>query len=92
MSYLSTTEIKEVYYDVAVNGKYLRDEESTEMMRYVTEKRVIDPAYAMFHDGSLPGAIRDLLYEGRTDYASVYAKNEKLLRKSMEKALAGLRG
>ena len=92
MSYLSTKEIKDVYFDVAINGKYLRDEQSIEMMEYVMQKRVIDLAYAMFHDGSLPGKIRDMLYEGGTDYASTYAQNGKLVDRYMEKLLSPIRG
>jgi len=87
MAYLSSDMVKPAYYDIAVNGKYLRDETSIEMMDYVMQERVIDLSYILYGTEKISGDIRNLIYKGEKDYASAYAKITESLSKDLDKRL-----
>jgi hypothetical protein len=71
MAFQSKKAVVPVYFETAINGKYLRDEESIEMIDYIMENRVID--YAIVSDlGGLTGRIEGSIFNNRGDFASIY--------------------
>jgi len=78
------------YYDVMLDGKLARDEDSVEMLDLLFESFAYDPALNLL--GSASG-VSGLLWtmntlvagQKSTDFASYYAKNEKAAIASIEK-------
>ncbi len=78
------------YYDVMLDGKLARDEDSVEMLDLLFDSFVYDPGMNFF--GNAAGT-NNLLWtmntlvagQKSTDFASYYAKNEKAAIASIEK-------
>ena len=74
------------YYDTALTYKYMRDEESSEMMDIILESRCYDPAY--INDwGSFAGQIHSVIYNGGTNLASKWSSTSKAFNKMRDKAI-----
>jgi len=75
-----------VYYDIALNTKSARDEESVEMMDIILGNRVIDFAY--LYDGWTGWVFKlgDFIKE-KDAFASKYASNETAMQKYYQKVL-----
>lgn len=76
------------YYDVVLNGKYLRDLDSSEMLEIAMAGIKID--FGWIHTYSLTSCsqslLRDILYSSHSDnFVSFYSKKEKSLNKMMGK-------
>jgi hypothetical protein len=89
MAYQSHKSVLPVYFDIAINGKYLRDEESIEMIDYIMENRVVELALANNY-GNLAGNILAAIYSGRGDFASIYEKAEAAVIKRLESIMESL--
>lgn len=74
------------YYDVALTYKYMRDEESAEMLSIILESRTYDLGY-VFDWGSIYTSIRSNIISGKNTFASSYAKLEKSFVKLMDKTV-----
>ena len=83
LAYQSKQSVLPIYFDIAINGKYLRDEESVEMIDYIMENRVIDLGLANDY-GNLDSRILDAVYKGNLAFASIYEKNGNAVRKKLE--------
>lgn len=88
MSSESALGLKPIYYDVALKGKYLRDETSAEMIEIIHNNRAFDPAwvYCLFI-GDLAQTPRNLLLSGKSDFMSYYKKREKMYNRNLEKLI-----
>ena len=76
------------YYDVVLNGKYLRDADSSEMLEIAMAGVKID--FGWIHTYSLSsvsqGLLRDILYNNKSaDFASAYKSRQKAMDKLMGK-------
>ena len=83
LSFLSYRDIIPVYYDVVLNVKMVRDEESVEMLKILFDSKVFDPAYIM--GLSLWGSWIDNIQNKKPDIVSVYEKAENTLIKTLNK-------
>lgn len=79
--------LQKAYYDVCLQGKFMRDEESTGMLDIIIKTRNYDIGY-IYNWGSLFTAFRTCITKGDTDFASKYTKSEKSAIKAMEKTIA----
>ena len=88
MCAVSSAKVIPAYYDIALKDKYNRDVQSAEMLDIIRDSLIFDVGYlnsfALSTAGHLFG---QLVREGRTDFASAYAKNEKVYLKKLEKML-----
>ena len=76
------------YYDVVLNGKYLRDADSSEMLELAMAGVKID--FGWIHTYSLgscsQGLLREILYNSKSsNFSSVYKSKQKALAKMMSK-------
>ncbi len=78
------------YYDIALKGKYLRDQESSAMLELSLVNVKIDFIwiYTYNMNSAAQGAIRDLLRNKKTDFTSFYASKEKTYQSSLEKLIS----
>ena len=84
MAIQSYIELTPAYYDVALERKYSRDEESIEMIDIALANRVYDIA-RIYSNLNVSGIFQDLAAKGSTDFASAFAKYEKSAKKRLEK-------
>lgn len=75
------------YYDVAITRKYMRDEESIEMLDIILQDRRYDLGY-IYNWGNLYANIRSIIIGGKDTFASTWEKGEKSFNTAMEKTLA----
>lgn len=71
------------YYDTAIKGKALRDEESIEMLDIIFENRIYDLGVT-FNIGSIYSMLNTLVFDGNINIASYYKKIEKKTQKSLD--------
>lgn len=81
------------YYDIVLNGRYLRDPNSAEMLDIAMEGIKID--FGWIYTYSLSSCsqefLRALLYDDRADeFSSVYKSRQKVLKKVVEKMVDGV--
>lgn len=72
------------YYDIALKGKYARDEDSAAMLDILFANRVYDLTQA-YGWGSMPASIKDLAVKGSTDLASLVASKQSSFDSAVEK-------
>ena len=72
------------YYDIALKGKYARDEDSAAMLDIIFANRVYDLTQA-YGWGSMPTSFRDLAVKGSTDLASLVASKQSSFDNSIAK-------
>ena len=74
------------YYDVAITRKYMRDEESIEMLDIILQDRRYDLGY-IYNWGNLYTNIRTIIIQGKDTFASTWEKGQKAFNTAMEKTL-----
>ena len=73
------------YYDVVLQGKISRDEESTEMLDVIFNNRVYDTGF-IFNIGGFGQEIYAISANGlNRDYATIWAKGKNRLNRTMDK-------
>lgn len=72
------------YYDIALKGKYARDDESSAMLDLLLINRAYDLGL-VYGWGSLPAEYNSLAYNGKPGLASLIAKKEKQINSAIEK-------
>jgi hypothetical protein len=85
LSYLSYKDILPTYYDVVLNVKMVRDEESVEMLKILFDSKVFDPAYIM--TGGFTSIWAENISQKKTDFVSTYEKQEKTILGSIQKKI-----
>ena len=88
LSYISYKDIMPVYYDVVLNVKLVRDEESVEMLKILFDSKVFDPAYVMGL-GLWTTWITNIESK-KTEIVSTYEKMENSLNRDMTKKIDAL--
>lgn len=89
MAYYGHEIISPEYYDKAIEGKSTRDVESIEMLDIILNNRMYD--LGLINDwGSLASSYNGLVFNGKTDYASMYSSKSKAAIKKLEKFLTSI--
>ena len=83
LSYLSYKDILPTYYDVVLNVKMVRDEESVEILKILFDSKVFDPAYVMGLDLWITWI--NNIEAGKNEIVSTYEKKENALTRALEK-------
>lgn len=78
--------LQEAYYDICLEGKFMRDEESKSMLDIILSTRNFDIGY-IYNWGNLYTSFKTSASSGNTDFASAYEKAEKAALAAMEKTL-----
>ncbi len=77
MSYLSAEMVTPVYFDMVVEGKYMRDTDSLDMIEnYIMSNRIFDIVMSN-RIGGLPDMILNLINTNQPAFASTYKRNTK---------------
>ena len=85
---VSSSVIIPTYYDVALKDKYNRDSQSSEMLDIIRDSLIYDVGYLNSFALDTAGHLFvQLVREGKTDFASAYAKKEKTFQKRLDKML-----
>ncbi len=79
--------LRPAYYDIALNGKYLRDEESIEMLDIVISERVYDLGLA-YGFGGITEIIQSLVSKGNTGLMSAMDSKTKSIQSAIDKVVA----
>jgi hypothetical protein len=80
------------FYDLAISGKYTRDEGSVEMLDLILRSRIYDPLYFNAWSGSLRDNLSSTLQKDNNDIASVYAKAEPKLTAALTDTVDKFKG
>ncbi|MBP3919421.1 MAG: extracellular solute-binding protein [Clostridia bacterium] len=89
MAEVSKYTLTPAYYDVALKGKYIRDEESAAMLDIILAQRSYDLG-GIFNWGNIHSTITGMAARKNADFASSYAKIEKSALKAIEKFIDSL--
>ena len=81
---LSAEYVIPAYCDIALKGKYSRDEESVAMLDLILDSRVVDLGDTVFCDKIRDGFMYTLFRSGKRDLSSEYAKNESVILRAIE--------
>ena len=76
--------LKPAYYDIALKGKYVRDEESEEMLDLIFDSKIYDLGW-LYQIGGYNEEIMNLYRNRKTDFISMYEKREEKAYKDIEK-------
>ena len=83
----SRKELTPAYYNVTLQGKITRDEESRDMLDLIFENRAFDIG-DIYNFGGFSEKVYRMSQTHNSDYASLYAKNEKLCQKILDKFIS----
>jgi len=86
MSAKSRYTVQEEYYNICLDRKYSRDEDSSEMLDIIFDNRVYDVG-AYYTLGNFSWDIIYMTMTDNTDIASIYRKSEKVANKQLEKLI-----
>lgn len=87
MAYQSHLYVRPAYYESTLRGKCVRDEESLDMLDYIFEHQVFDPAFYMT---SFSTDLRSLCEKNSTDIASMFAGKVEKYRGAIDKFVASV--
>ena len=88
MCAVNSAKVIPAYYDIALKDKYNRDQQSAEMLDVIRDSLIFGVGFLNSFALSTAGHLFvQLVREGKTDFASPYAKNEKVSLKKPEKML-----
>jgi hypothetical protein len=76
--------LKPAYYDIALKGKYIRDEESEEMLDLIFDSKIYDLGW-LYQIGGYNEEIMNLYRNRKTDFISMYEKREEKAYKDIAK-------
>ncbi|MDD4774167.1 MAG: hypothetical protein PHZ09_11305 [Eubacteriales bacterium] len=79
--------LRPAYYDIALNGKYLRDEESIEMLDIIISERVYDLGLA-YGFGGVNTVVETLVSKGDTGLMSLMDSKRKSIQSAIDKTVA----
>jgi hypothetical protein len=86
----SVSTVSSAFYDVCLNGKVVRDEESKAMLDIIFGSKVFDVGYFL-NIASITSTLQGLETKGSTDIASAFEKNTKAAEKTLSKALENIK-
>lgn len=86
----SATTLTPAYFNVALERKYMRDEESRTMLEIILSSRVFDLA-SLYDWGGIYGMFASMTSAKNTDYASRYASVEQPAAAAIEKFITAIK-
>ena len=78
--------LQPAYYEINLRGKFVRDDDSQEMLDIILSNTVYDIGY-IYDFGGLGGAILWSGMKKETNYASMFEKTEKAMQKAIDKTI-----
>ncbi|MCL1793537.1 MAG: extracellular solute-binding protein [Oscillospiraceae bacterium] len=78
--------VRPAYYEISINGKFLRDEESIEMLDIILDSRVYELA-GMYGWGGLGSVLEDMYRPKKRDFVSTYEKKKDSYKKAIDKTI-----
>lgn len=87
LAYESYKSILPKYYDVVLNVKMVRDEESVDMLKIIFDSKTFDFGYA-YGDWDTSFLFLDCIHKEDTAFVSKYEKRAKTAEKALDKVLA----
>ena len=87
LSYESYRLVMPAVYDIVLESKYARDEESAEMLDIILEGRTYTFGYIYDSWKGMQWALTNLMNSKKTDFASHYAKTEKSAQKHLDSVI-----
>ena len=91
MAYYSVDTLTAAYYDNALKTRYIRDEESGEMLDIIFASRVYDLGF-IYNWGGVGYLIQNMYMKKSSNFASEYAKIEKRVLAEMDKTVQAFGG
>ena len=76
--------LRPAFYDISLKGKYVRDEESEEILDLIFDSKIYDLGW-LYQIGGYNERIMDLLRNFKNDFASMYDKNLSKAEKDIDK-------
>lgn len=89
LTYESSVTLIPEYFNIILNNRYMRDEESTQMLDLIFATRVFDLAQ-VFNWGSWTVYLRGLGDGAGNEFASYYDKNKELTETAIQETMAAL--
>ena len=78
--------VRPAYYEISINGKFLRDEESIEMLDIILESRVFDLAMC-FGWGGLGGVLEEMYRPKNRNFVSTYERRKDSYERAIERTV-----
>ena len=88
MAYYSVDTVTHAYYDLSLNSRFIRDEESSEMFDIMFANSVYDFGY-IFDVGGLGMILENMFYNKKNTFSSRYASMEKKALAALEDIFSG---
>jgi len=82
----SVETIKPAFYDVCLTGKYVRDDESSDMIEIILDNKVYDLGY-IFNIASFRGTLQNLEKAYSADVASAITSIESAMQKALDEQM-----
>ncbi len=90
LAYYSYREIRPAFFDIVLENKAVRDENSYRVLQMMHENKVFD--FGFNFDGTGYNLIKEVVVDKKsTDFASLYAKKEKAILKSFDKIISAVK-
>jgi len=91
LSYLSYMDVDKAYYDTYLTNRYIRDEESSQMMNIIINTKTFDVGF-MFDWGTAMQLPQQIITSGKNTFASTIAKKESSVVGAMNKTVSIITG
>ncbi len=87
LSYYGQQLLNPAYYEITLEGKTIRDEESAEMLDIIFASRFFDIG-VYYRFGGYSDSLINAFYNGRDNYSSLFKATEKIAAKEVENVMA----
>jgi hypothetical protein len=87
MAYYSVDTLTHAYYDITLNDRYIRDEDSGEMLDIIFSTRVYDFGF-IFDVGGMGTLIQTMFNSRKNNFASLYEKRESKAKAALSDLMA----
>ena len=86
LAYYSYKEIRPAFFDIVLENKAVREENAYKVLQMMHENKVFD--FGFNFDGTGYNLIKEVVVDKKsTDFASLYAKKEKVILNNFEKII-----
>ena len=83
LSYYGQKLVNPAYYEITLEGKTIRDEESADMLDIIFTTRFFDVGF-YYQVGDYGNTIFDMFYSGNTNFSSLFKASEKVVAKKLQ--------
>jgi hypothetical protein len=83
LSYYGQKLVNPAYYEITLEGKTIRDEESADMLDIIFATRFFDVGF-YYQVGDYGNTIFDMFYSGNTNFSSLFKASEKIVAKKLQ--------